>query len=55
MALKVLCELGGWRTPQTVLQRCQRPDEDRLKKVFDERRPVHPSPVSGSQLPGTAP
>ncbi len=36
--LKVLCELGGWRTAQTVLQCYQRPDEDRLKKALDERR-----------------
>ena len=41
--LKVLCELGGWRTAQTVLQRYQRPDEDRLKKALDERRRVHSS------------
>ncbi len=42
--LKVLCELGGWRTAQTVLQCYQRPDEDRLKKALDERRRVHSSP-----------
>jgi integrase len=41
--LKVLCELGGWRTAQTVLQCYQRPDEDRLKKALAERR-VNPSP-----------
>ena len=41
--LKVLCELGGWRTAQTVLQCYQRPDEDRLKKALDERRQVHSS------------
>jgi len=41
--LKVLCELGGWRTAQTVLQCYQRPDEDRLKKALDERRRVHSS------------
>ncbi len=43
--LKVLCELGGWRTAQTVLQCYQRPDEDRLRKALDERRPVHSSRV----------
>ncbi len=42
--LKVLCELGGWRTAQTVLQCYQRPDEDRLKKALDERRRVLSSP-----------
>ncbi|MDE2795979.1 MAG: site-specific integrase, partial [Gemmatimonadota bacterium] len=36
--LKVLCELGGWRAAQTVLQCYQRPDEERLKKALDERR-----------------
>ena len=41
--LKVLCELGGWRTAQTVLQCYQRPDEERLKKALDER-PRVPSP-----------
>ena len=41
--LKVLCELGGWTTAQTVLQCYQRPDEDRLKKALAERR-VHPTP-----------
>ena len=40
--LKVLCELGGWRTAQTVLQCYQRPDEDRLKKALAERR-INPS------------
>ena len=42
--LKVLCELGGWRTAQTVLECYQRPDEDRLKKALYERRRVHSSP-----------
>lgn len=42
--LKVLCELGGWRTSQTVLQCYQRPDEDRLKKALHERRRVSSSP-----------
>ncbi len=41
--LKVLCELGGWRTAQTVLQCYQRPDEDRLKRALDERPRVHSS------------
>ena len=42
--LKVLCELGGWRTAQTVLQCYQRPDEDRRKRALDERRRVHSPP-----------
>ena len=41
--LKVLCELGGWRTAQTVLQCYQRPDQERLKKALVERR-VNSSP-----------
>ena len=41
--LKVLCELGGWRTAPTVLQCYQRPDKERLKKALVERR-VNSSP-----------
>ncbi len=36
--LKVLCELGGWKTAETVLQCYQRADEDRLRKALDDRR-----------------
>ena len=36
--LKVLCELGGWKTAQTVLQCYQRADEDRLRKALEDRR-----------------
>ncbi len=36
--LKVLCELGGWKTAQTVLQCYQRADEDKLRKALAERR-----------------
>ena len=36
--LKVLCELGGWKTSQTVLQCYQRADEDRLRKALEGRR-----------------
>jgi len=39
--LKVLCELGGWKTAQTVLRCYQRADEDRLRKALEERRSVH--------------
>ena len=37
---KVLCELGGWKTAQTVLQCYQRADEDQLRKALEERRKV---------------
>ena len=36
--LKVLCELGGWTTAQTVLQCYQRPDENKLRKALAARR-----------------
>ncbi|MDE0081062.1 MAG: hypothetical protein OXT72_00250 [Gammaproteobacteria bacterium] len=36
--LKVLCELGGWQTAQTVLQCYQRADEGQLRKALEERR-----------------
>ena len=39
--LKVLCELGGWKTAQTVLRCYQRADGDRLRKALEERRSVH--------------
>ena len=38
--LKVLCELGGWKTAQTVLQCYQRADEAQLRKALDSRRRV---------------
>ena len=38
--LKVLCQLGGWKTAQTVLQCYQRPDEDQLRKALGHRRRV---------------
>ena len=36
--LKVLCELGGWKTAKTVLQCYQRPDERQLRKALEDRR-----------------
>ena len=36
--LKVLCELGGWKDAQTVLQCYQRADEGRLRKALEDRR-----------------
>ena len=38
--LKVLCELGGWKTAQTVLQCYQRPDEGQLRKALERRRRI---------------
>ena len=35
--LKVLCELGGWKTAQTVLQCYQRADQARLRKALEHR------------------
>ena len=43
--LKVLCELGGWKTAKTVLQCCQRADEDRLRRALASRRTVAPDPI----------
>ncbi len=40
LPLKVLCDLGGWKTAETVLQCYQRPDEDRLRKAIEEYRGV---------------
>ncbi len=36
--LKVLCELGGWKTAKTVLQCYQHADEGQLRKALDARR-----------------
>ena len=38
--LKVLCELGGWKTAKTVLQCYQRADEGQLRKALEARRRV---------------
>lgn len=35
--LKVLCELGGWKTAQTVLRCYQRADQARLRKALERR------------------
>ena len=37
---KMLCDLGSWKTAETVLQCYQRPDEDRLRKAIEEYRGV---------------
>ena len=39
--LKVLCELGGWKTAKTVLRCYQRADEAQLRKALDARRRAH--------------
>ena len=36
--LKVLCDLGGWKEAQTVLQCYQRPDEGQLRTALQSRR-----------------
>ena len=36
--LKVLCELGGWKTAKTVLRCYQQADEGQLRKALDARR-----------------
>ncbi|MDE2883375.1 MAG: tyrosine-type recombinase/integrase, partial [Acidobacteriota bacterium] len=35
--LKVLCELGGWKDPQTVLRCYQRPDAGQLRTALEAR------------------
>ena len=40
--LKVLCELGGWKTAKTVLQCYQQPDEVQLRAAIESRRKVRP-------------
>ena len=57
--LKVLCELGGWKTAKTVLQCYQRADEDRLRKALasrcttlpDDKRSVVDEVVSRHLIP----
>ena len=36
--LKVLCQLGGWKTAKTVLRCYQRAGEGQLRKALDDRR-----------------
>ena len=43
--LKVLCELGGWKTPHTILQCYQQADEDQLRKALEDRRRPDPRPI----------
>ena len=36
--LKVLCELGGWKSYQTLLECYQRPDMSQMREALDDRR-----------------
>lgn len=36
--LKVLCELGGWKSPQTILTCYQQPDEQQMRAALADRR-----------------
>ena len=47
--LKVLCELGGWKTAETVLQCYQRADEDRLRQALEERQRAISRQISGNK------
>ena len=48
--LKVLCELGGWKTAQTVLRCYQRANEDQLRQALEDP-PEGPlvSPIGGNK------
>ena len=43
--LKVLCELGGWKTPHTILQCYQQADEDQLRQALADRRKPGSRPI----------
>jgi integrase len=38
--LKVLCELGGWKSPQTILTCYQQPGEEQMRVALSDRRRV---------------
>ncbi len=38
--LKDLCQLGGWKSPQTVLTCYQQPDQDTMRRSLEARRPI---------------
>ncbi|MDE0357060.1 MAG: site-specific integrase [Gammaproteobacteria bacterium] len=40
LPLKVLCELGGWKSAHTVLRCYQRPDEAQLRDALERRRRI---------------
>ncbi len=39
--LKDLCQLGGWKEPQTVLKCYQKPDEATMREALASRRQLH--------------
>ncbi len=43
--LKVLCELGGWKTPHTILQCYQQADDDQLTQALEDRRRTGSRPI----------
>ena len=36
--LKVSCELGGWKSPETLLECYQQPDEVEMRQAINDRR-----------------
>jgi hypothetical protein len=38
--LRDLCELGGWKDPQTILKCYQQPDERTMRAALANRRPL---------------
>ena len=36
--LKVLCQLGGWKTPETILSCYQRPSEEDMRAALERRQ-----------------
>ncbi len=53
--LKVLCELGGWKTPHTILQCYQHADVDRLREALEDRRRACTVLEQRERTAGTAP
>ena len=45
--LKVLCELGGWKTPHTILQCYQHANVDRLRQALEDRPRVACDQLAG--------
>jgi hypothetical protein len=39
--LKDLCQLGGWKEPQTVLKCYQKPDEATMREALASRTQLH--------------
>ena len=52
--LKVLCELGGWKTPHTILQCYQHADVDRLREALEDRRRACSGPQQREWTAGVA-